>query len=88
MKYIKDLPDYIQELVKKNQIKQGNNGTFIGDLQLGKSSDNFNWDLTQEGYNFWHNILLSKTNEEISNICKEHKIPIPEQSNNIEYAIY
>jgi hypothetical protein len=51
--HISELAPELQELVHQRQIDQGNDGTYEGCVGDGKSCDNFNWDETPEGDEFW-----------------------------------
>lgn len=53
---IKDLPIEIQEIVFQRQEEQGNKPDANLDLEFCKYEDNFNWDQTIEGHDFWEKI--------------------------------
>lgn len=61
---IKDLPEELRELVRQNQIAQGNDGNFEGDLQYGRSSKNFDWDRSPQGDSFWRGIKGGRNMED------------------------
>lgn len=50
------IPEKLQELVRLNQIKQGNNGTFKGNILTGPSSGNFSYSQSNEGGDFWADV--------------------------------
>lgn len=53
---ITELSPELQELVRENQILQGNDGTFKGSVSNSKKYGNFNWDETPQGEKFWNDI--------------------------------
>lgn len=57
---IKDLAPELQELCHIRQKEQGNTGTFTGRLDDGPNSENFLWEATPEGMDFWSNINEGK----------------------------
>lgn len=52
---IKNLPPQIQAFLHQRQREQGNDGTFDGELSMGSSEGNINWDETPEE-DFWNGL--------------------------------
>ncbi len=73
---IKDLPIKLQELCFKRQREQGNYIRFSGSLINEASNNNFTWNKTLEGNEFWSSIYQG-------NIPKEY-IELPNENFNQE----
>jgi len=50
---ISTLPPELQELCHLRQKEQGNKGDFKGELVKDKDNQNFRWNSTPEGQDFW-----------------------------------
>lgn len=81
-KQIKDYPKWVQEIVIKRQIEQGNEPNVEVKLDDGKKTGNFNWSSTSEKQAIWfqayhenlqlladfHGIKIAENGEEVRDV--------------------
>ena len=53
---ISELPEELRQLVKENQVAQGNDGSFVGLLDNDKYANNFTYGFSPQGYDFWNRV--------------------------------
>ncbi len=77
-KQIKDYPKWVQEIIIKRQIEQGNEPNYNVELGYGRIMGNFDWGATPEGH-IWH----SAWKNNLQPIADFHGIKIDENGEEV-----
>jgi hypothetical protein len=78
-KQIKDYPKWVQEIVIKRQIEQGNKPNLEVKLDGSKSRGNFNWSITSEKKSIW----VQAYNGNLKPLANFHGVKIDENGEEV-----